>query len=369
MYTSLAILKNVSACQNGFTTQLEFWGLGKEVKDQRIPLHAIALIGGGSDCTWALNNGVVINPSEYEAVYKRHALDVWRRLLNDNNVYANLHSMQLQMQKQKKNKPKVKVKATPARAFDEDEEEEDEVCETHAHKERLLAKYRNPGYAFYRRAVDCKTVHEVDTLIAELRYNTYSIPLWQVILHEAWKSPKHFLLILLEFVSDIDQENFLCYTDMGKSISIQLFDGLVNNKKLNGDSRVAVALKPEGTYDFLYELQIEGKRAGVKIERDVTDRSFTIYASDPETALMLVKYAVKRTGKTTQITEREILDETNSNWGVDQAIATSEANVYFTVPTTSITRLRTGRATRSVSTTTAPIIMNSVRVTLDGNDR
>lgn len=80
MYTTLSILKSVKACKPGYSRQISFFGTKSIHKDQRIPLHAIALIGGAADVGWAVTHGIIIDPTEFQRFYERHALSVFKYL-------------------------------------------------------------------------------------------------------------------------------------------------------------------------------------------------------------------------------------------------------------------------------------------------
>lgn len=81
MYTTLNILKHGDACVPGFTRMASFFGITPDVKEQRIPLHVVALVGGLSDAQWALDNAAVIEEEEFKKFYQRHLPAVFKRMM------------------------------------------------------------------------------------------------------------------------------------------------------------------------------------------------------------------------------------------------------------------------------------------------
>lgn len=81
MYTTLNILKHGDACVPGFTRMASFFGISPDVKDQRIPLHVVALVGGLSDAQWALDNAAVIDEEDFKKFYARHLPAVFKRMM------------------------------------------------------------------------------------------------------------------------------------------------------------------------------------------------------------------------------------------------------------------------------------------------
>lgn len=71
MYTSLKLLKESDACVPGFTKLLNFFGPKPDVKEQRIPLHVVSILGGKDDADWAIENGSVFDPVQFEAFRRR----------------------------------------------------------------------------------------------------------------------------------------------------------------------------------------------------------------------------------------------------------------------------------------------------------
>lgn len=78
MYTTINLLKATSACVPGFTRVISFFGHSPKIKDQKISLATLALLGDKDDVSWAISSSVIIDPVEYEAFYKKHAVSVFR---------------------------------------------------------------------------------------------------------------------------------------------------------------------------------------------------------------------------------------------------------------------------------------------------
>lgn len=87
MYTTLALLKSVKACVPGYGRQISFFGTKAALKDQKIPLCAVALIGGKDDVGWALSNGVVLDKEQFDVFFRRHAVSVFKSLCSS-NIYS-----------------------------------------------------------------------------------------------------------------------------------------------------------------------------------------------------------------------------------------------------------------------------------------
>lgn len=72
MYTTLSLLKATKACVPGYTRMIGFFGTNAKVKEVKIPLYAVSLIGGTEDCTWAIENGMVIDKADFDKLYRHH---------------------------------------------------------------------------------------------------------------------------------------------------------------------------------------------------------------------------------------------------------------------------------------------------------
>lgn len=83
MYTTLALLKAVSACKPGYGRQIAFFGL-KCDRDQKIPMHVIGLVGGLDDFIWTLDHGAIIDKDDFAAFRARTLVGVWRNLCDQN---------------------------------------------------------------------------------------------------------------------------------------------------------------------------------------------------------------------------------------------------------------------------------------------
>lgn len=84
MYTTLNLLKQSRACVPGYGRMLEFFGLDKKNKNQKIPIHVVALAGESDDASWAIDNAFVIDPADYVMFYEKHLVAVWKHLMNNN---------------------------------------------------------------------------------------------------------------------------------------------------------------------------------------------------------------------------------------------------------------------------------------------
>ncbi len=83
MYTTLELLKRLHACKPGYARQLSFFSTKPSLKTQKIPLSAIALIGGKEDAKWVAENALVINKDEFSSFQERTVTAVWFRLLHN----------------------------------------------------------------------------------------------------------------------------------------------------------------------------------------------------------------------------------------------------------------------------------------------
>lgn len=80
MHTSLALLKDVKACIPGYTKMVAFFTTRPEMKNAPIPLSMVAMVAGMDDCEWAADNGFVLDPKEFEPVYRENLWRVLRQL-------------------------------------------------------------------------------------------------------------------------------------------------------------------------------------------------------------------------------------------------------------------------------------------------
>lgn len=88
MYTSLKLLKESQACVPGFSKLLNFFGAKPEVREQRIPLHVLSILGGKEDADWAIENGSVFDLEQLLAFRRR-----WLPVIFFNRVYTAWTSM------------------------------------------------------------------------------------------------------------------------------------------------------------------------------------------------------------------------------------------------------------------------------------
>lgn len=83
MYTTIEMLKRDEACASGYGRMLSFFGQTAEAKTQRIPLHAVALVGGYEDVSWATTNSLIIEPTDYLDLRERTLVSVLHTILAD----------------------------------------------------------------------------------------------------------------------------------------------------------------------------------------------------------------------------------------------------------------------------------------------
>jgi hypothetical protein len=60
---------------------VSFFGNSKELGDQIIPLHVVALVGGGDDAKWTAMNSLVIDEEKYQEFYRKHLPSVLKKIL------------------------------------------------------------------------------------------------------------------------------------------------------------------------------------------------------------------------------------------------------------------------------------------------
>lgn len=92
MYTTLALLKASDACVPGYGRMISFFGLAPSVKEQKIPLHVVALVGGPEDFGWALSNGVILDEEEYKQFYRRNLPFAFRAMMADRGYGSRVSS-------------------------------------------------------------------------------------------------------------------------------------------------------------------------------------------------------------------------------------------------------------------------------------
>lgn len=82
MYTTLEMLKQVKACKPGYGRMISFFGTSRHLATQKIPLYAVALIGGSTDVSWTLSNGCIIDKEEFKEFHRRHLPSVFKYLMH-----------------------------------------------------------------------------------------------------------------------------------------------------------------------------------------------------------------------------------------------------------------------------------------------
>jgi hypothetical protein len=155
MYTTLNILKASEACVPGFTRMASFFGINTEVKEQRIPLHVVALVGGKDDALWTLNHGAVIDPEEFKQFYARHLPAVWKHIL-----YNELGRR--------------------------------------SKTDRTKNKYLN---RLLKDAYDANTFEEIEAYLVRARSHRFSHTLFDsVIDHDVWRNPHSFIAHVIDII-------------------------------------------------------------------------------------------------------------------------------------------------------------------------
>jgi hypothetical protein len=118
MYTTLALLKASDACVPGYGRMISFFGIAPALKDQKIPLHVVALVGGPDDFDWALSNGVLLDEEEYKEFYRRNFVFALRAMLADRGYGSRVSANNTEFKK----KPfiwKLILEARAATTFEE----------------------------------------------------------------------------------------------------------------------------------------------------------------------------------------------------------------------------------------------------------
>lgn len=80
MYTTLSLLKQTKACIPGYSRMVAFFGTNSALKEVKIPIHAVALIGDEDDCAWAAEHSMIIDPEAFDRFYRRHLVSVLTEL-------------------------------------------------------------------------------------------------------------------------------------------------------------------------------------------------------------------------------------------------------------------------------------------------
>lgn len=147
MHTTLALLKSVKACVPGYGRQISFFGTKSSLKDQKIPLSAVALIGGKEDASWALTNGIIFDAEEYERFYRRQAVSVFKSLCSS-NIYSN-----------------------------------------------AMREYKHPTIKeFVERSMTIHTFEELEIYLKEARLYNFDHTLWSNVIRDlCWSSPASFI--------------------------------------------------------------------------------------------------------------------------------------------------------------------------------
>jgi hypothetical protein len=105
MYTTINLLKQNEACTGGFGRMLAFFGPNVKLRDQKIPLHVIALVGGWDDMCWALEEALVIDKEQYTKFFYKHAPAVWKHLMFRHLLVSSRQSTNGEMRKKERKFP------------------------------------------------------------------------------------------------------------------------------------------------------------------------------------------------------------------------------------------------------------------------
>jgi hypothetical protein len=71
MKTSMNLLRATNACTGGFGRQASFWTVRPKAKAIEYPIWMVGLIGSYDDLNWAINNSLIIDEAEFEALKDR----------------------------------------------------------------------------------------------------------------------------------------------------------------------------------------------------------------------------------------------------------------------------------------------------------
>jgi len=153
MYTTLSMLKQVEACKPGFGRMLSFFGIDRTIRDQRIPLHVVALVGNLEDANWTMSNGLIIDPAEFLALRRRHLVPMFMyRLYRE---YLTNADRRTRVDK----KPAIK--------------------------------------ALFDRALKLRTYEEIDSFLKEVQYSSFDqVTFKEVLRNDMWTDPLQFILAL-----------------------------------------------------------------------------------------------------------------------------------------------------------------------------
>lgn len=81
MYTSMALLKENNACVGGFTRMASFIGVKPPAKQILFPIWMVGLLGTKDDLTWAIENAMLIDRSQFNELLERTKLQVFHMKL------------------------------------------------------------------------------------------------------------------------------------------------------------------------------------------------------------------------------------------------------------------------------------------------
>lgn len=81
MYTTMNILRRNKACADGYGKMASFFGVNPSFRDVKIPLHVVALVAGEDELGWVIENAMVIDREEFEALHRRILPRIWDTLL------------------------------------------------------------------------------------------------------------------------------------------------------------------------------------------------------------------------------------------------------------------------------------------------
>lgn len=238
MYTTLLDLKHNSACEGGFGRLLSFFGTAVAVKEQKIPLHVIALISGKDDAGWALENCLTIDPAQYQEFYKRTLPSVWNLVLRS----ANIH--------------RAHKTASYSGSVNE-------------RKKAYFAKH----YDLTEELITAVTAEAIEPLLERLKMIVSQHEVFNQIKEaKPWKGPQEYI----DYVHDKFASN-LTNLRTGSTLDSKYAFPSYSKKRSKGEN-FAIILKPEGTYDFMQTLKFKTPKG---------------YKIDPKTAVVTMSLSIE----------------------------------------------------------------------------
>lgn len=293
MYTSLELLKKQSACKPGFGRQLAFFGVSKENKDQRIPIHVVALIGNHEDYEWAVQNSMIIDRQEFDILFERTMFDMWEFLIGSNNLYDKDRITNQQVATEWLRRVQLATNAQEAKALIEEAKYVSFGVSSHVFEHVLQWKGWTQPSLYLSTLGDAAN----SRVYLPVRNNGRTVEKKRPTLAEKRRAASSARALQSSGRIIIDVE------------SRYPFD-CINGDMTSGE-RVATVLKPDSTFDFLATMKFRESQAGI-ITRDAGG-GFVIRVQSPRHAFHLFSSALHASDKT--LTElRNQVEEDAEEW-------------------------------------------------------